>query len=133
MNLYAYVAGNPVNQIDPLGLESGYLYDEPGWLGSEWPKIPPPSSNWIWPYNGNLWPGYEDQDGVCSPPAQNLNNTCAQKCCEEHDKCYQKYGCNASSWSPLGFAFGPCKVCNMKAASCVAYNKINNDCDKCEE
>jgi len=106
-NLFNYTANNPVNRKDPSGLSPGI---------------------WQWPINGNLWPGYTDQDGVCSSPVGGLNNnSCTKQCCVEHDKCYEKYGCNFSSWFGGGL-IGPCQYCNMKAAACVISNLSKNDC-----
>ena len=57
VNLFVYVSNNPLDFIDPLGL-----------MGFD-----------SWPFNGNLWPGYTEQDGVCSSPAQTLIKTNVQK------------------------------------------------------
>jgi len=113
VNLYGYVGGNPVNGVDIEGL----------------------ASFWRWPHNGNRIPGYTRQDNECSKPAQALNsNKCAKKCCQEHDKCYEKYGCNASSWLP-GMLLGPCQICNIKVTQCILVNISGASCcdgDCCE-
>jgi RHS repeat-associated protein len=117
INLYNYVGNAPVNRTDPTGLYMT-LFGERH-----------PFSEW--PFNGNLWPGYEDQDLVCSKPAQSLNkNKCTKKCCLNHDLCYQKYKCNYSSWIG-GFSFGPCRLCNLQATICVAAQKVGG-CNECE-
>jgi RHS repeat-associated protein len=126
VNLYGYVKNNPVNKIDPLGLYETLF-------GPRFEGDKSPGMNWYdaWPWNGNLFPGYTDQDWVCSPPAQALNkNKCTKKCCFNHDRCYERYGCNYSSWIG-GFSFGLCKLCNLQAAICVAAQKVGG-CSECE-
>lgn len=41
-------------------------------------------------------------------------------CCEAHDRCYEKYGCNKSSWkgNALGEDF-PCQKCNTTVKNCL--------------
>ncbi len=83
-----------------------------------------------WPFNGNVWPGYTDQDDECSSVAKGLNkNKCMKKCCQEHDDCYTKYNCNLSSWMLVGLP-GPCKKCNTKAAICVMKSILKDDCNE---
>jgi hypothetical protein len=78
-----------------------------------------------WPVNGNQWPGFTPQDGVCStgPFANRMNaNPNILSCCQTHDNCYTKYHCNASSF--LGGLPGPCKlVCNLGVEACIAMAK----------
>ena len=72
-----------------------------------------------WPLNGNLWPGFKTQDGICSPPMPSSmnSNPAMLSCCQAHDNCYTEHRCNASSWLP---AFpGPCKMCNVNVAACL--------------
>ena len=98
INFYAYVLDNPVNKNDPMG-ENPFNY---------------------WPLNGNLKPGYTQQDEKCTtgPFADNMNSRpCVKKCCREHDDCYTSHNCNWTSFvsmfvgMPLAFG-GPCQVCN---------------------
>jgi RHS repeat-associated protein len=105
LHAYVYVGNDPVNKIDPLGL-----------------AIIIPSRRG----NGNFKPGFTPQDQICTVPAAVgffNRNRCTLKCCEEHDDCYTRYGCNASSW--LGNALlypAPCQICNFRAAVCVPVN-----------
>ncbi len=113
-HLFVYVGNNPVNRIDPKGLSASI----------------PNNSGW----NGNYWPGFDDQDNVCSAPADGLNsNPCYKQCCKTHDDCYKKYGCNWSSWlgNVTGIG-GACQMCNIQAEQCILKNKISgakSDCD----
>jgi RHS repeat-associated protein len=107
VNLYAYVGNNPVNRIDPSGLAAII----PGW-------------------NGNYKPGFTKQTPGCDQPFSFLNpNACAKKCCDEHDDCYTKYGCNASSWfgNVVGNP-GACQLCNAKAIKCILSSSGKKDC-----
>lgn len=100
INLYNYTDSNPVNRTDPTG--------------EAW--------------NGNVVPGTYRQDYVCTVPAafNFLNdNKCTKQCCKEHDDCYAKNGCNASSWIVNGITtipVGACQMCNVKAAACILSN-----------
>jgi RHS repeat-associated protein len=117
-------------QSDPIGLRGGintYVYvlspsfevDQFGLMGSRGPQFPlPPPFGPPYP-NGNWEPGYEPQDLACTYPGSLLDrNRCTSKCCLEHDRCYQMYQCNESSWK-LGLTRqGPCQGCNRTAAAC---------------
>ena len=101
------------------------------------PQLPSQSSwwqnftNWLqaasseWPLNGNVWPGFAPQDGVCStgPFASKMNgNPAILKCCQAHDSCYETYHCNASSWLPSGVS-GACTSCNAMVSACIVTAK----------
>jgi RHS repeat-associated protein len=79
-----------------------------------------------WPLNGNVWPGFAPQDGICStgPLAPKMNgNPAVLKCCQAHDSCYTKYHCNYSSWAPGGLP-GACRsVCNATVVGCIVTAK----------
>ena len=97
-NLYGYVWNNPTQWIDPTGTVRMRA---------------------MLPTNGNLWPGNRPQDGVCSSPASGLNsNTCARRCCEDHDRCYEGNRCNSSSWLRF-WSNKACNSCNFVAAGCI--------------
>jgi RHS repeat-associated protein len=79
-----------------------------------------------WPLNGNDWPGFTKQDGVCStgPLAPKMNsNPAILACCQAHDSCYTKYRCNASSWLPGPFPGACSSVCNATAVGCIVNAK----------
>jgi RHS repeat-associated protein len=114
LNQYVYVVNDPVNQRDPFGLA---LF------------IPRRG-------NGNYKPGFTPQDQICTvPPAFGFldTNPCTRKCCQEHDDCYTKYGCNASSWwGNLLLYPGICQLCNAKALICVLGNLGRSTSCDCE-
>jgi hypothetical protein len=113
-HLYAYVQNNPVNRVDPKGLESG----EFGGLGG--------SNGTNTSGNGNFGGGFRDQDDKCSSITSFMNKQyCKRECCKAHDRCYKQHRCNASSWiGSLTGANGQCNSCNSTAASCI----IKCDC-----
>ena len=117
LNVFAYAEDNPVKLSDPSGLAV---------------KIDPV----IGP-RGNLWPGVGDQDGECTLPGvvgRLLNkNPCTKKCCQEHDECYKKYGCNFTSWGTTSLGLpSVCYMCNHRAEACVLRNLGKTDCG-CEK
>lgn len=87
-------------------------------------------------WSGNFWPGFQEQDDICSDPAGSLNkNECFKKCCQEHDDCYKRNGCNWSSWVGTfsAFPFVPaCQQCNRDAVKCVVKAKIKGDDCECQ-
>lgn len=107
--------GNPINRIDPKGLDFfDDLYDAivegQGPLTEE---INIPSvGDMVSEPNGNIWPGFQPQDGVCSLPwpAGPLADKCVLDRCQSHDECYEDSECNASSW--ISNALGGTKSCN---------------------
>ncbi len=105
LHAYVYVANDPVNKIDPLGL-----------------AIIVPNRRG----NGNFKPGFTPQDSICTVPAAVgfLNrNRCTLKCCQEHDDCYTKYGCNASSWlGNVALYPAACQFWNSRAVVCMVVN-----------
>ncbi len=109
-NLYAYVLNEPLRWIDPSGTV----------------KFNPP--------NGNLLPGYRDQQPGCdvsgSAGAYLNNRPCIVQCCEDHDRCYEANRCNWTSW--LTIPASACGMCNMRVAWCiVTADKSSTGCTKC--
>jgi hypothetical protein len=50
-----------------------------------------------------------------------LDNTILRACCDDHDKCYEKYGCSYLSWFlPTIFNDWQCEACNGAAVFCFA-------------
>lgn len=47
-----------------------------------------------------------------------LNGTLFERCCEDHDRCYVRYSCDASSWFRWMDQFWMCTACNMAVAIC---------------
>jgi RHS repeat-associated protein len=113
LNTYAYVGNNPLRWTDPRGLDNA--------SGGTW--------------NGNLIPGFDRQDNVCtlgplSSPAN--RNPCIRQCCVLHDICYTANKCNVSSW----FLTGPlpatrCGTCNWIGLMC-ALSSPTRDCEPCK-
>ncbi len=118
---YAPMIGRYI-EADPLGIRRGenhlYVYVE------NKPVILTDPTGLAW--NGNFWPGFKPQDGICSSPASGLNsNPCFKKCCQAHDKCFTENQCNASSWIGMGIVNKACQKCDEAAAECVLKNLPN--------
>lgn len=98
-HLYGYAGNNPLKNIDFYGL---WYYG--GGTGSLGDYFSGP--------NGNVSPGFTQQDYVCSSVACVLNPFPSMvKKCIAHDKCYEKNKCNSSSW--ISNALGGTKSCNQ--------------------
>ena len=103
LNTYSYVGSSPLIAIDKLGLEAGR---------SDFFRIFPPFPN------GNWEGGYQRQELVCTEPGTLLDrNVCTKRCCIAHDRCFQMFRCNSSSWIGLLRDY-PCQACNRRAFSC---------------
>jgi RHS repeat-associated protein len=139
LDTYGYVGGDPLSLVDPLGLVPGAgpkpARSSRGASGS-WAAGA--SGTWSGRGVGNVWTGFTPQDWVCSSGAAPLNHSaCQKKCCIAHDKCYQRYGCNASSWITSFIHLGPpfelgCQKCNREVVECIAKNVGRNDNPPCE-
>ncbi len=77
-----------------------------------------------WFTNGNIWPGYKNQDGICSHPMpQGMNSSLlVQGACNGHDVGYEMYHCNSSSWIPL--MPGPCTMVNLEGAVGIVVAQV---------
>jgi len=56
-----------------------------------------------------------------------LDGTMVRQCCDDHDRCYAKNGCTASSWWQFWKSWS-CDFCNMAVVSCFA---VGSDMDPC--
>jgi len=111
-NLYFYVEGDPIALIDPLGLLA---------IG------PRPAPRFT---SGNYVPGFATQRPGCDVFPNRLENPCVKDCCEIHDQCYARNGCNISSWVGNRFGYSlPCQQCNAATARCVQRSVAN--CNAC--
>ena len=110
LNGFSYVSNNPVHFVDPYGL----------WL---WQGQP----------NGNEWPGYYEQDWICTVPMgwADRRGSCTRQCCIYHDACFQQWGCNWTSVISLHWGDPkppPCTMCNIRAAVCFEQNFNKKGC-----
>lgn len=112
-HLYGYVGQNPLYWFDPLGL----AYSPQGEHGSsreEANRLPPGPTvgDAISDPNGNVFPGFTPQDGVCSSIACILNPFPPMlERCKKHDQCFTENACNQSSF--ISNALGGTKSCNQ--------------------
>jgi hypothetical protein len=76
-------------------------------------------------FNGNILPGYSDQDYECSSVASPLNgNPFTKMCCVSHDECFAKYKCNASSFGGTKIFNEACTQCDDAVRECVTRNLV---------
>lgn len=75
-NLYTYVGGNPVGNVDSTGLAPG-----------------------------------------CDFIPDRLETPCRLICCTQHDRCWERHGCNMGSWCPKR-ATPAYFACNLAVAEC---------------
>lgn len=52
-----------------------------------------------------------------------LDGSIYEKCCNEHDKCFAKYGCNATSWWIWGAGWSRIR-CNIEVVQCFVVTFI---------
>jgi RHS repeat-associated protein len=101
---YGYANQNPLNWIDPFGLEVNY------WSGNTRSDVSLGDS--ISGPNGNLFSGFTPQDWKCSSIACLLNPfPPMMERCINHDQCYEDNLCNSSSW--ISTVLGGTKSCNQ--------------------
>ena len=74
--------------------------------------------------NGTLNDSFQSQDNICSDIAYPFNISAeARSCCIEHDNCYSRYLCNASSWITMA---EECGKCNSSVSQCI-MKVVNRD------
>jgi RHS repeat-associated protein len=114
LSTYTYVKDNPISLFDPYGLfgqtVQGALSGRRGrGAGAGLALV----DAFTWP-NGNFTPDFQNQDGGrCSLPGKlaTFGDSCIPKVCQDHDTCFQKNYCNATSW--FSWALGGTKSCNQ--------------------
>ncbi|MBK7657953.1 MAG: RHS repeat-associated core domain-containing protein [Betaproteobacteria bacterium] len=123
INTYAYVYDSPLSTSDPQGLMGR---GGRGASGGYWGRQPKPGGPQL---NGNLRPGYTEQDWRCSMGGEFSNDFgCWRQCCLEHDLCFQRHRCNQSSWGgPVGSA---CQECNLRFLKCMVLGSPKDPCQK---
>jgi RHS repeat-associated protein len=110
-HIYNYVDNNPVMSVDPTGelepVTVGFFIWGLLYVSHAGDVISLP--------NGNLRPGFDVQDDVCSLPwpIGPIADSCVLDRCIKHDACYEDNKCNFSSWGAnlLG-GTKPCNTCN---------------------
>jgi RHS repeat-associated protein len=100
INLHRYVNGNPLKWVDVSGLFPSLSIGQP---------------------NGNLWKGFEPQDGLCTLGiligSWLDTKPCVLTCCSAHAQCYTDHDCNWSSW--LMVTMAECNRCNEAVKHCT--------------
>jgi RHS repeat-associated protein len=108
VNLYAYVEGSPIWNVDPTGKDGGVTAILAIWAVAYVSH----AGDQIGQPNGTVADYYKDQDQRCSIP---IIGPIADKCllgnCQRHDTCYEEYQCNSTSW--ITSALGGTKSCNQ--------------------
>ena len=105
---YNYVDNNPLTGTDPTGeidpVTAGLILWGLLYVNN--------AGDAISGQNGNLLPGYQVQDDVCSLPwpVGPIADTCILDKCLKHDVCYEDNKCNYSSWGAS--LLGGTKSCN---------------------
>jgi hypothetical protein len=75
-----------------------------------------PQPNWFWKAWEAVFPTVYAQDGCTD--LHYLDNTIYRPCCDRHDACYAKSGCDRYSWLwPFGGSWS-CVPCNVVAVMC---------------
>jgi hypothetical protein len=55
-----------------------------------------------------------------------LDGSIFRPCCDDHDRCYEKYGCSSRSWWTVDARWA-CRMCNVKAVFCFLTTSLDKD------
>lgn len=108
LNIYSYVANNPLRWVDPLGLDKTVWWNTGGGRN---PINGPTNGNW----GGKCWSGGTYSCGG-NPDGSALPTDSADACYMAHDKCYEQPSCTTAGKSSGGSAL---RACDARLVQCL--------------